>query len=482
MIDCSFTFPEKLYSRLAAHLFPGDNDEHGAVISMGASRTKRGVRLLARDLFLAHDGVDYVPGQRGYRMLTADFVREHIRYCRDQGLGYVAIHCHGPGNRVSFSGDDMASHERGYPALLDIARGQPVGALVFATNAVAGDIWFRDGSRSEVSQARVLGPGLRRLFPSALASNVVNSGSGDAFDRQARLLGDQGQALLRAAKVGVIGAGGVGSLVIEYLARLGVGQMVVVDPERIDVTNLSRIVGSTRWDALEWLTRPGRPQWMQELGRRFATPKVSVARRVVRAAPGDISFQGIVGDFTDDSVVRAFVDCDYLFLAADSMQARLVFNALVHQYLIPGVQVGSKVPVDRASGAVGDVFVVSRPVMPDLGCLWCNSAISRARLQEEAVTTAERRAWAYVDDPTVIAPSVITLNALGASEAVNDFLFWFVGLRKETARLGYTRMLPRTRSIRFEEPRVGPGCPECGAGAESRLAKGDTAALPTRPR
>lgn len=35
--------------------------------------------------------------------------------------------------------------------------------------------------------------------------------------------------------------------------------------------------------------------------------------------------------------------CDYLFLAADSMRARLVFNALVHQYLIPGVQLGSKI-------------------------------------------------------------------------------------------------------------------------------------------
>ena len=40
------------------------------------------------------------------------------------------------------------------------------------------------------------------------------------------------------------------------------------------------------------------------------------------------------------------MDCDYLFLAADTMRARLLFNAIVHQYLVPGVQVGAKVHED----------------------------------------------------------------------------------------------------------------------------------------
>jgi tRNA A37 threonylcarbamoyladenosine dehydratase len=57
------------------------------------------------------------------------------------------------------------------------------------------------------------------------------------------VFGDRGQALLAAQKVGVIGAGGAGSLVVEYLARLGVGHLVVVDPERIETTNLPRVVG-----------------------------------------------------------------------------------------------------------------------------------------------------------------------------------------------------------------------------------------------
>ena len=54
----------------------------------------------------------------------------------------MAIHNHGGRESVEFSGDDLQSHERGYPALLDIMRGVPVGALVFASDAIAGDIWL----------------------------------------------------------------------------------------------------------------------------------------------------------------------------------------------------------------------------------------------------------------------------------------------------------------------------------------------------
>ena len=205
-----------------------------------------------------------------------------------------------------------------------------------------------------------------------------------------------------------------------------------------------------------------------------------MARRLARYSPARVRLEPIAGDVVNDAVAVRLRDSDFMFLAADSMQARLVFNALVHQYLIPGIQAGSKVPVDRATGDVGVVFSACRPVLPDSGCLWCNGLITRDGLQEEAIATAERRAWRYVEDEMIPAASVITLNAVAASEAANDFLFWLVGLRQGAARRGYTRHIPRTRSLRFEDPRADPACTECGSSAESRFGRGDGTALPTR--
>jgi tRNA A37 threonylcarbamoyladenosine dehydratase len=60
------------------------------------------------------------------------------------------------------------------------------------------------------------------------------------FDRTARLLGDAGLARLAGATVTVFGLGGVGSFAAEALARSGVGRLILVDFDRICVTNVNR--------------------------------------------------------------------------------------------------------------------------------------------------------------------------------------------------------------------------------------------------
>lgn len=474
----TLTLPEDLYRSLHQHLFPGDADEHGAVILAGMAQGRDGPRLLAREVHLAQDGVDYVPGQRGYRMLKAEFIRDHMLAARNQRLVYLAIHNHGGTNRVSFSGDDLRSHERGYPALLDIARGMPVGALVFAEQAVAGDIWLPQGTRVALSSATVVGGRFERLAPSP---RVGLQGHALIYDRQARLLGDLGNQLLSELKVGIIGAGGVGSLLVEFLARLGVGSLVTADPDRIDLTNLPRLVGATRRDAMWPLTAEGSPEWLRRLGKRLATTKVALAERLARQANRGVIFEGILGDISDHEVASRFLGCDYLFLAADSMQARLVFNAIVHQYLIPGVQLGCKAVVDKKTGQIDQVYSVVRPINPDSGCLWCGQLISPSKLQQEAETEYERRVQRYVDDPDIEAPSVITLNAVSAAHAANDFLFAVTGLTRPHAEDAFLRYLPLERKSVWDEAIRYAACSECGSGPSSRRARGDATPLPTRP-
>jgi hypothetical protein len=464
-------------AELLGHLFPGDGDEHGAVLGVTVMETDRGVRLLGRRLYLAEDGVDYVAGTRGYRMLTATFVRDRIMDCQREGLGYLAVHCHGGTDHVGFSCDDLASHERGYPALLDILGDKPVGALVFARNAVAGDIWLPGGRRVELDGAVVAGWPRRVLHEAPQLAPAGDS----TYDRQSRLFGDRGQAILAGQKVGIIGAGGAGSLIVEYLARLGVGHLVVIDPDRIDRTNPPRIVGSRFRDAGIWLTDPARPTFLRSLGHRLATPKVRIARRVAKQANPKIRVEVLRANVTKDEVAMRLTDCDYLFLAADSMQARLVFNALVHQYVIPGVQVGAKVQV-APDGAVNDIFSVVRPVAPGFGCLWCNELINPAKLQEEATTAEQLRRQRYVDDEAVEAPSVITLNAVAAAHAVNDYMLNVTGLLPPGYELLWQRLHPAAAGtaerISYDIPRRDNNCTECSG--SGRLGLGHGKRLPTR--
>jgi ThiF family len=468
--------PGALADALHAHLFPDDGDERGAVISAGIVRSERGTRLLACELFAAIDGVDFVPAQRAHRRLTPEFVNRHIRHCRDERLVYLAVHNHGGHGSVGFSQPDLRSHERGYPALLDIAKGMPVGALVLAQGALAGDIWTSDGARHPIGETVVLRRNLERVYPSP---GVAPPDRAEIDDRQARIYGNAGQALLGRLKVGVIGAGGIGLPVIGNLARLGVGHLVTVDPDRVDITNLPRLPESARRDAITWLTAPGRPQRLRTLAGRWATPKVRLARRVARRARRRIVVEALHGDVADAAIAARLVDCDYLFLAADSHTARAVFNALVHQYLIPGVQIGSHVAVG-GDGEIGAIASVVRPVTPDLGCLWCNELIRPDRLTDESLPEAVRQAQRYLPEDDAPAPSVITLNARGVADATDRFMLSVTGLLKPSETDGdYRRYETRTDRLQTSIPRRSPHCRDCGLGASIR-ARGDAVRLPVR--
>ena len=409
---------------------------------------------------------------RGYRRLTPEFVRDQIHYCRDHELAYLAIHNHGGTDRVAFSEPDNSSHERGYPALLDIS-GQPVGALVLARNAVAGDIWT-DRARRPITETVVIGRNRQRLHP---APPPLPPKADASYDRQVRRFGDRGQELLGRMKVAVIGSGGVGLPLVTMLARLGVGELVVIDADRTDPTNLPRMPEARRLDAMAPLHDVG----LERLARRLSTRKVRLARRAVRRANPKAKFTGVATNVIEPAAARQLVDCDFILLAADSHQARLVFNAVTHQYLIPGIQLGTRIDVDPKSGAVGDIRSNVRLVLPFTGCLRCNNLISATRLQDESRSAAERKRNRYVDE--IPAPSVITFNTAIAAQAATDFLLMLGCLVEDEAPSDYLRWRPRQR--RWEP--IGnlsphPTCRDCGAADSSRRARGDGVALPLPER
>ena len=472
--------PEGIFRELYIHLFPGDNDEHGAAFLAGISETKNDVRLLVRELYLAQDGQDYVRGTRSHRTLRSTFVRDCVLTARDESLIYLAIHNHSGIDSVAFSNDDLHSHKRGYPALLDVVRGMPVGALVFAQRAVAGDIWVSKQSRIELDSVTIIGTTRQVLTPKPC--NKVPFQIDSRYDRQTRLFGDYGQHLLRNTKVAIVGLGGAGSLLAEFIGRLGVGHVVLIDPKRAKVSNLPRLVAASRYDtwSLAWLVKQNRPRWLRTFGLSMSRRKVNLARRNILRANPIAHVEVFSTDFLESHIPNHLKDCDYIFLAADSMRARLLFNAIVHQYLIPGVQVGAKVIVDKARDKVRNVYAVARPVTPELGCLWCNQLINPKKLQDESISDSEIQNRSYVDDQNIAAPSVITLNALATAQAANDFLYYITGLTTKNVLQHYMRFEPTDRKVFWDKPRSSKDCIECGRTSLSRFARGDKNNLPTK--
>ena len=447
---CDVVITPEDHDRVMAHLFPGDHDEYGALLRAGIVSCGSRLRLLVNNVEPARVGTDYVPGKFGYRALDPTFIHRQIVRCRDQRMAYLAVHNHGSDRTVRFSKVDLDSHERGYPALLDIGKGVPVGALVFGRRAVAADIWLPDGTRRALGSYSIVGRTIKRLY----ASPQKAAKAGVCFDRQVRVFGHFGQGVLGASKVAVVGLGGVGSLVAEYLARLGVGHLVLIDLDEIEDTNLSRVVGATPLDV------------------ETAQFKTQIAVRHVRETGSGVRLEAIRGDVACESVAMKLRDCDFIFLAADSMRGRLVVNALTHQYLIPSVQMGAKIR-PGVDGSIEEAMSAVRHLRPGKGCLWCNGLIDGTQLSIEAKTDEERKDQDYgVREPN---PSVITLNAVAAGQAVNDFLFDFLDLRPGDGDVVYQHHHFLKDTAQKVLPRKDPDCRECGR----RLGMGDAMGLPT---
>jgi tRNA A37 threonylcarbamoyladenosine dehydratase len=109
---------------------------------------------------------------------------------------------------------------------------------------------------------------------------VPGSPSHPRFDRTARLYGDAAIARLAASTVTVFGIGGVGSFAAEGLARAGVGRLILVDFDRICVTNVNRqlhalktTLGKPKADVMAERLRAINPDAVVEARAEFYTPE-----------------------------------------------------------------------------------------------------------------------------------------------------------------------------------------------------------------
>lgn len=126
------------------------------------------------------------------------------------------------------------------------------------------------------------------------------------YDRQERVSW-WSQSLLSSAKVVVVGAGALGNEVVKNLALIGIGNILVLDTDTIESSNLARCV----------FFRPG------DEGQ----PKASVLARRARDLNPDIRIDGIVSDIRSFGTGLA-VRADVLVGALDNREARLYCNRL----------------------------------------------------------------------------------------------------------------------------------------------------------
>lgn len=208
------------------------------------------------------------------------------------------------------------------------------------------------------------------------------------LDRQS-FLGADSETRLGALTVGIVGLGGGGSHVAQQLVHVGVGNFVLVDDDRIDDTNLNRLVGGT-WADVKAHAR-----------------KVDIAERTIRAINPGAQVTAIAEKW--QQAIDALSGCDVIFGCLDNVRGKDELEAFCRRLLIPFIDQGMDVHALDGAFLIAGQVVLSVPGAP---CLRCLGVVT-----EEALAEENRNYGAAGGKPQVVWP-----NGVLASTAVGLFL------------------------------------------------------------
>jgi len=166
------------------------------------------------------------------------------------------------------------------------------------------------------------------------------------YDRQQRIWGEEGQEILRQAQVIVAGAGGIGSEIIKNLALLGIGNLLIIDMDIIELSNLNRQLLFTNADIGEF--------------------KAEIAAKKALKLNPEIQVQFLT-DKLQNLQNEPFNNAEIFISALDNIPARIFLNQKAVLLNKPMIDGGSE-------GFFGHVQVVIPHITP---CLLCHDIWSR---------------------------------------------------------------------------------------------------------
>lgn len=155
--------------------------------------------------------------------------------------------------------------------------------------------------------------------------------SSSRYSRQVLLpeVGPEGQARLASANILCIGAGGLGSPALLYLAAAGVGRITLLDPDRVEESNLQRQVLYSQAD-------------LNEL-------KVEVAQKKLLEMNPDLEIVAVPEAFSPENARRLAQGCQLIVDGSDNFETRFLANEVASQMSIPLVYAA----VEGFQGQVG---------------------------------------------------------------------------------------------------------------------------------
>lgn len=461
-------FTEDQFALLVAGL--GTSDETAVVVatslveaatttvnaaSAGTTKADQSITLLAQTITAVPEGAYVERGPIGLSISSSGWVPPfRAAVANNQVPVFVHTHPHGLPEFSTYDDQvdiDLAISARAFGAKYYAAivlAGSPEAPNVAARLYDLGEAFNSRAPDSVVIDAvRVAGAGLHLHLPPAADGEGSTLDRLSVFDRQIRMLGPDGNRTLKHVRAAIIGVGGTGSAVAVQVARLGLGELIVVDDDVVTNPTPTRGHGITTADVDR--------SKVDALGDHLDA--IGLGTPVVR----------IDKPLNHPDAISAIAHADVVFSCVDGHGARLILNRWAFAHIAPVVDVAVLVAPTKGEDGIRAVQIEQRVtwVAPGTACLLCRGRIDGALAAAENLDPDTRKRLAgegYVQAAEIPQPAVVTLTTSVSALGATEFLLRLTSLGKTDA----TELLLRSHLGELRRnarsPRLGCFCTNPG--------------------
>lgn len=279
---------------------------------------------------------------------------------RPSGAGIGLIHNHFTTGKQEMSSNDVIVEQTELaPPIFSITKLPLIGLTMGSDGFITGRKWEKSNStgfsKTDIQRIKVLGNKMK-----VFDFDKLQELSGiEKKDATISVWGSEKQKLLESFRIGIVGLGSVGSIVVEILSRTGVSKFVLVDDDKIETRNLDRTLNSTWFDA------------------RLHTRKTKLAKRTIRRSgvSGNKEIRIINKRIENSESLSELLDCDFIFSCVDKYYPRYILNFFALSHLIPVIDGGISIKLPTENKRSNDIYWRMHIVTPNNICLYCNKSI-----------------------------------------------------------------------------------------------------------
>jgi hypothetical protein len=393
----------KHYLELQQHLFPGDGKEAVAVILCGRYE-QNGLSIL-----LTHR-LELIPHNecirdRDYIKWKTDRIISLIDAASQSGMAMLKIHSH-PGGLREFSQVDDSSDLELFRSIFGWCDNDGVhgSAIMLPDGEIFGRVFSPNLKYDPLNKVSIAGDILH------IWDNSSKKASNDFSFSTIQAFGEGTYSKLNGMKIGVIGCSGTGSPTIEQLVRLGIGSIVIADPDKVEIKNLNRILNTTMNDAI--------------MGSNKAEVQHTIINRI-GLGTNVISYPFNLFDCRE--MLLDLITSDVIIGCVDSVDGRHLLSQLTNFYLIPYFDIGVRLDAN-GKGGIDNIIASVHYIQPGCSTLLSRGLYTEKRLFDDGLLRqdpgefAKRERMGYVHNANVNRPAVISINMQISSMAIVELL------------------------------------------------------------